>query len=453
MTLSAPIVSSSTTSLYDTSKDKHIAIIEIELGKPLPTLYAIDETTGQRYQYAHCLLRLHTTPLGIIEFAFHDDELTPQDYCETIWQELADSINAHLRSDDLSPVSQLEGNGIVYSGVPACIKEREAFYEVAPFVSIVVSTHDRPEYVATCLPPMFALHYPRYEVVLIDNAPSNSATEDIVKQYKDETKLRYIREDHPGLSVGLNRGIAEAQGELIAFTDDDVIVDRYWLLQLVRSFYRAEDVQCVTGLVLAQELETPAQVLFEEFGGFSKGFERHIYTMKSRQRKEPLYPYTAGRFGTGANMAFRASFLRRIGGFDTALTCGMDIATFFLTVRTGHTLVYEPEALVYHTHRRSYASLQRQIYSYGVAVTAYLTKCIIARPHLLLEIMARVPAGLFFILSSQSSKNQKKSAHYPKDLTQCELRGLLHGPFDYIQKRVRHVMTREGRYNPIRQTE
>src|SRR5205823_7839240 len=134
--------------------------------------------------------------------------------------------------------------------------------------------------------------------------------------------VHYVREDHPGLSFARNRGIQEAQGEIIAITDDDVVVDTYWLLELVRGFQISKKVVCVTGLVLPMELETPAQVWFEQFGGYSKGFQRRLFDLHQHHPGTPLFPYAAGRLGTGANIAFKASYLRAVGGFDPTLGTG-----------------------------------------------------------------------------------------------------------------------------------
>lgn len=416
---------------------------EIELSLPLPVLTAADEKTGQHYRCASCLIRLHTQPLGTIEIPFYTDELAGCDYAPLIWQSLREEINDHLRQDGLPALTTLDPSGLAFSEIPCCEYEREAFFATAPFVSVIVSTHDRPEQLAGCLPALLAQHYPHYEVIIVDNAPTTAATAELIFQkYGDVTKVRYVREDQPGLSLGLNRGIAEAGGEILAFTDDDVVVDSYWLLGLARAFSLASDVVCATGLVLPRELETPAQILFEQFGGFSKGFRRCIYNLKEKRPEDPLYPYTAGRFGTGASMAFQASFLRSIGGFDPALYCGMDIAAFFQAVSQGHTLIYEPASLAYHTHRRSYAELQRQLYNYGVALTAYLTKSLLERPLRLFDLLSKIPYGLFFTLSSKSPKNKKKSLHYPKDLTRLELQGMLAGPFLYVRRRRKVVSTR-----------
>ncbi len=413
-----------------------VRIVEVELGQALPILSAFDEKTDRTYQRAHCLVRLHDHPLGVIELAFEKHELSPPDYVQQIWNTLHEQISEHLQQDGLPPVTELGPAGIIYTQPPFCMQERDTFLANAPFVSVIVSTHDRAEQLSRCMPALLAQHYPHYEIIIVDNAPSNSATAELIQHtYGHVPHLHYIREDAPGLSRGLNRGITAARGEILAFTDDDVVVDAYWLLHLTKAFNVGNDVTCVTGLVLPQELETQAQFWFEEFGGFSKGFRRRIYDMADNRPSEPLYPYTAGRFGTGANMAFRSAFLKTIGGFDPAMQAGMDIAVFFQVVRGGYKLVYEPAALVHHIHRRRYAELQKQIYSYGVAVTAYLTKSILDTPQLFFELMIKIPYGLFFVLSTKSSKNKKKSLQYPRNLTLAELKGLLYGPIAYIGRR------------------
>lgn len=438
--LTEPGLRETSAATHTTTETGPIRILDIELGEHLPVLLACDEKSPRRYQQVQCLVRLHHCPLGLVTLPFTTDELTPLDYLPLLWESLHEQINEHLQQDGLEPVRELNASGIQCTQPFLCLQEREAALTRAPFASVIVSTHERTDQLARCLPALLAQHYPHYEIIIVDNAPTTNATAELVQQtYGHIAHLRYVREDIPGLSVGLNRGITEARGEILAFTDDDVQVDSYWLLHLASAFHLANDVKCVTGLVLPQELETPAQIWFEEFGGFGKGFERRIYNMTDHRSAEPLYPYTAGRFGTGACMAFRPDFLKSVGGFDSALHTGMDIAAFFQVVRQGHTLVYEPAAIVRHLHRRSYSELEKQLYSYGVAATAYLTKSILDRPWLLFEILFKVPYGIFFTLSPKSSKNRKKSPNYPKELTKVERKGLLAGPFIYMSKRHKRI--------------
>lgn len=419
-----------------------LRVLEVELAKPLPALSACDEKTGRRYRRARCLVRLHTRPLGLVELELGEHGLSAENYAAHIWQQLGGQINAHLQEDGLPGVSALDPTGLPTASMPACQQAREQFAARAPFVSVIVATRNRPERVRLCVQALLALEYPRYEIIIVDNAPTTRATADLIESvYGDVPQVRYIREDHIGGARARNRGIRAAQGEILAMTDDDVIVDRYWLLELVKAFRVADDVACVTGLVLPAELDAPAQFLLEEFGGFSKGFARCIFDMREHRQRGPLYPYAAGRFGTGANMALRAQFLRQSGGFDQALGPGTpamggeDLAVLFQVVRGGYKLVYEPAAVLYHPHHRDYAALQKQIYAYGIGLTAYLTKILFDRPLLLFDLSPRLLAGLAYALSSRSPKNSKKSARYPRELNILELKGMLYGPFAYCSSR------------------
>ena len=418
-----------------------VRMIEIELGQPLPTITALDAKKGSYYRRARCLVRLHTQPLGLVELIIDTDELSPGEYAPHVWQALSEQINEHLRQDGLSPVTALTAAGLPNLLTPQCIEERESFLQTAPFVSIIVSTRDRPEDLARCLQALMALHYPRYEVIVVDNAPTTTATADFIQQaYSDEPRIQYMRENHPGSSLARNCGIMAARGEIFAFTDDDTVVDAYWLAELVKAFSSRDKVACVTSLVSPLELETQAQAWFEEYGGFDKGFTRRIFD-RSGSADIPLYPFAAGRFGTGAGMAFTAAFLRSEGGFDPALGPGTragggeDLAAFFRVIIGGYQLVYEPASLLYHLHRRGYAHLQKQIYHYGSGLTAYLTKIILENPLLLFNILANAPYGLFFILSSRSPKNRKKSKNYPQELSALERKGMLYGPLAYVLSR------------------
>lgn len=430
-----------------------VRILEIDLEHPLPILSAYDEKKGRSYQTASCLIRLHTQPLGLVNVSIEQDRVRPDEYVQKIWDALHIQINEHLQQDRLPQITELTIHGLpTYNVCPPCVEEREQFLIEAPFVSVIVPTHDRPEQLARCLDSLLTVEYPRYEIIVVDNAPSTNETAELVQKLAQDSHIvRYVLEENPGRSWARNRGIAEAKGEILAFADDDVVVDTYWLAELVRSFSAAENVVCVTGLVLPMELDTPAQVWFEEYGGFNKGYVQRIFkhTKKDRYLDMPLYPYMPGRLGTGASMAFTASFLQKVNGFDPAFggtgksINGQDIALFLRVLLDGYTLVYQPRALLYHLHRRGYDALCKQIYHYGICVAALLTKTIVERPSRLLGLSAKVPYGLFFVLSSRSSKNSKRSKNYPKELVALERKGMLYGPVAYLRSR-REVHTLPG---------
>ena len=254
-----------------------------------------------------------------------------------------------------------------------------------------------------------------------------------------DRNVRYLREELPGLSNARNRGIVEAQGELIAVTDDDVLVDRQWLAALASAFQQGDNVACVTGLILPAELETPAQALLESYGGFSRGYERRLYDLGQNRPQSVLFPYSAGLFGSGANMAFTRAFLCEINGFDTALGAGTvarggeDLAVFFKAIASGRQLVYEPGALLYHFHAREYENLRSQMYCYGVGLVAYILKIMVDEPWRIIPIGIRLPAAALHIFSPKSRKNIGKDDQYPRELTRLERIGMLHGPFLFLR--------------------
>jgi cellulose synthase/poly-beta-1,6-N-acetylglucosamine synthase-like glycosyltransferase len=261
--------------------------------------------------------------------------------------------------------------------------------------------------------------------------------------------VRWVHEPRQGLSFARNAGLAAARGEITVFTDDDVLVDPHWIHRLVAAFDAADGVACVTGAIVPAEVETQPQLWLEEFGGFHKGFERQIFNTTTHARTMPLYPYNAGLFGSGANMAFRTEILRAMGGFavdlgaGTAAHGGEDLDVLQRTVSAGHTLVYEPAALMWHNHRRSFKALRRQMFRYGVGLSATVTKWLLEDRGTALAILRRLPIGLVYLLNPRSKKNRGKSKSFPPLLTALELAGVLVGPVAYLRsrRRIRTLIT------------
>ena len=145
--------------------------------------------------------------------------------------------------------------------------------------SVVVPTNlARPDQLRRCVKSLGELDHPDYEVIVVDNRRGDAPPVEI-------ESVRVVREPRPGISAARNRGVSVATGEIIAFTDDDVVVHRHWLTAIGERFASQPDAGAVTGLVVPLELETPAQVFFEQSGsGLDRGFA-------------PLTFERAGRFG------------------------------------------------------------------------------------------------------------------------------------------------------------
>jgi GT2 family glycosyltransferase len=423
------------------------AMLEVEISRPLPNEELIDHETGREYRRAVVLVRLHTRPLGLIELLPRGGGLSASQLAQGVWEALGPKINAHLQRDGLAGVTELGAEGLPSTGAPACLEVHQAFLARAPFVSVVVPTHDRPQQVVALVHSILASEYPpsRYEVIVVDNAPSTSATADsITQQYADRSHVRYVREDRPGAANARNRGLATARAEIVVFADDDELVDRHWLTEMVRGFETHHDITCVTGLIVPMESKTPAQGWFEQFGGYcTEGCTRRLFNLTDHRAQNPLYPYSVGVFGGGGSMAFKRSTLLEAGGFDPALGpatptfSGEDIETLLRLILEGHTILYEPAAIVHHPSHREYARLRSQIYGYGTGFTACLFKTLVTKPRQLPDFIGKLPRGLLTALSPRSPHHADKRRDYPRELTWMELKGLLYGPLAYIRSRRR----------------
>jgi GT2 family glycosyltransferase len=419
-----------------------VHLTEVELSAPLRTLPC---AAPQRYGHALALVRLHGRPLGIVALT---PAATPAEQASVIWNALAPDIRHHLADDGLDIADHLHEAGLAPGAsdlTPACITQRKRLLQDAPRVTVLVATRDRTRELGACLDSLLSQDYSgAFDIVIVDSAPSSNSTKDYVRtRFGSEGRVRYVRAERPGLAVAHNHGLQAVTGEITAITDDDVVVDGHWLSAIVEVFREFTGTACVTGLILPFELETREQALLEQYGGFSRGFQRRIYSLNDDGSDDPLFPYTAGRLGSGANMAFDTALLRTVGGFDPALGAGTparggdDLAAFVQVLLAGHRLVYEPGAIVRHRHRRDYAGLRAMAQGYGVGLGAFLSSVVASRPTVLLDMMLKGPKALSYVLRADSAKNRNKGVEYPRELTRVERLGMLWGPLAYIESRWR----------------
>ena len=296
----------------------------------------------------------------------------------------------------------------------------------------------RPDPLRVCIESLQRQSHAHFELLVVDNAPTDPRTAEVVHGLAAaDPRIRYVAESKPGSSVARNTGLREAAGEFVAFTDDDVVADTHWLASLVAAMASDPTVAASTGLVLPAELETPAQELFEDYAGFSKGFERKVYRRRM-PAAEPLFPFVGSIFGSGNNMAFRRAELVALGGFDPALGAGSkalggaDIDTLVRIVVGGGALVYEPRALVWHHHRRDIEALRRQMLAYGTGLTAGLVKSAINYPGFFPTAARAVPGMIRRILTSGSPRPNLQQAEAAKQLRELENRGYRQGWRTYV---------------------
>lgn len=419
-----------------------IRVLEVEVTRPVPFVSPSHIGASSVYSRVLIAVRLHSQPIGLVELDLGSRGITPEELSMEIWRRLGSQIVAHLQEDGLPPIAALDPAGMGISGIPRCLRDQQNLLTSAPSATVVVATRDRPESLIRCLQSLDRIDYPQLEIIVVDNDPTAGNTMDSIWDSVGSVRnLRCVRESRPGLSWARNCGLELAQGEIIAFTDDDALVDRHWLAGMVRGFAAAENVACVTGLTLPAELDTAAQVWFERFGGFGRGFSRRVFDLGNNRPPDPLYPFRGSIFGSGVNMAFHTSILRRVGGFDPALGAGSlalsgeDFDAWFRILREGYQIVYEPSAIVHHSHRKDYGALRRQIYGYGVGTTATPTKFLIDNPELVFDMVGRVPHVLIMCARLLKKARRGPAITYPSELMRAVIIGMVYGPIAYLRGR------------------
>jgi len=216
-------------------------------------------------------------------------------------------------------------------------------------ITVILCTYNRCRSLATALDSVAASSLPAavdWEVLVVDNN-SSDATAGVVKDFSSRFPGRflYLREPQPGKSYALNSGIREASGDILAFMDDDVVVEPTWLERLTNAF-REGEWKGAGGRILPQWSCTPP----------------HWLSLEGRYSLAPLALFdlgsTAGELHEapfGTNMAFRKEMFSKYGFFRTDLGPHPDSQIRSEDTEFGHRLLeagerfwYEPSAVVYH---------------------------------------------------------------------------------------------------------
>lgn len=215
-------------------------------------------------------------------------------------------------------------------------------------ISVVICTYNRGDILGETLgsyAAMAAASPVRTELLVIDNN-SSDATARIAREFVEgRADARYVFEATPGLSHARNTGIREANGEIIAFADDDVYFEPGWLDALTRAFTARPEAGCVGGKTLPHfEAGTPPwlhETLLYMYGTTNSG---EVETWMDY----PKHPF-------GVNMAFRRDVFQRIGWFDPrlgrigdSLLSGEESDIFRRVHEAGFRTRYVPDAVLRH---------------------------------------------------------------------------------------------------------
>ncbi|MGM9999493.1 MAG: glycosyltransferase family 2 protein [Candidatus Bruticola sp.] len=204
-------------------------------------------------------------------------------------------------------------------------------------ISVVIPTYNRADKLKEVLPSLLnqTMHPDNYEILLCD-AGSTDGTAEYVQSLK-APNLRFLPGPNTGRSGARNRGIDNAQGEIVLFTDADIIADPN-LLAVHARYHEQHPGQAVVG----NEIQVKT---LNEYKLFSQNPAAHSRHKASRQ----LLPWHY--FLTG-NASVPREILVKVGGFDLAFQGygHEDLELGYRLLKAGHKIYYAPQAINYHWH-------------------------------------------------------------------------------------------------------
>ncbi len=212
-------------------------------------------------------------------------------------------------------------------------------------ISVIVCTYNRCENLKMLVNSLEGLKDVQtisWELIVVDNN-SNDRTkafvDDLIKA--GHIRIKYIFEGRQGKSFALNAGIKSAEGEIIAFLDDDGIVTPLWLACLVKEFRKDPTCAGIGGRVeLYDPRDKPITI---------RTLKEEIY-LSSSEQLFCLIP--------GCNMAFIRRVFQEVGNFDVRFGPGATIPSaedsdfIYRVYKNGFRILYSPNVVIYHNHGR-----------------------------------------------------------------------------------------------------
>ncbi|MDA0810909.1 MAG: glycosyltransferase [Verrucomicrobia bacterium] len=224
-----------------------------------------------------------------------------------------------------------------------------SFLNYVPKISVIVCTFNGVRTLNDCLRWIARVDYPDFEVLVVDDG----STENVKAIVEKFSRVRYIKQKHAGLSAARNLGANKANGEILAYTDDDCMPDRDWLAHLALAFQRDPELAAVGG----PNLPPPAENVIQACVIAAPGAPTQVMLSDNDAEHIP-----------GCNLSVRRSDFEAIKGFEECYDVAGDDVDFCwrLQIR-GKRIGFAAAAFVWHYRRFTAKAYLKQQVGYGRA--------------------------------------------------------------------------------------
>ncbi|MBD1848397.1 glycosyltransferase [Cyanobacteria bacterium FACHB-63] len=255
-------------------------------------------------------------------------------------------------------------------------------------ISVVIPTANRPDKVSRAVEKILENTIQPYEIVVVDQS-QNNLTYKALLEFIEIGRITYIKEAISGASRARNIGWQRASGGVIAFTDDDALVDLRWLESIQSSFENTNwNIGVLGGKVIP---------LYEEKNPNWTISKRWEHLLPAYDQGNSLENFREGAFPATVNYSVYRSLLEKFGGFDENIgphagrkiqIPGEDAELALRLKKSGFNIIYDPNCVVYHPiplHRQSLEFLNKSVLGEG-ARSAFLD--IKANPNSIIHLIA-----------------------------------------------------------------
>jgi len=241
--------------------------------------------------------------------------------------------------------------------------------------TVIIATYNRAATLRATLESLAQQRVPDgfdWELIVVDNN-SKDSTRQVIQAFAAGApmRVRHLFEARQGKTFALNSAIADAKGAILAFTDDDVVVDPQWLGSLVTRL-RDSGCACAGGRIVPA-WQHPKPEWLETSGPYRLG----SVVVSMDLGDEPCW--FVDTLPLGANMAITADALHRVGLFRTDLgpaagseIRGEDSDICRRLLAAGERILYAPDAIVFHPvdeRRLERTYFERYYFDQGRAIT------------------------------------------------------------------------------------